>query len=402
MAGDTIAVRLGLVTIEQLRVRSLTDNTGRFSLSRVPAGSHMLVARAMGYASDSVEVDVPAGGTATVRLELRVAAILLSEIVVEGVSRGPELAIEAPAAVSRVSESIQVDYGPTGQVPQALMRLPGVDAVQSGVNDWSVNTRGFNTTNTRRLVVLMDGRDLSLAFLGSQEWPALSVPLADLRGLEMIRGPGSALYGPNAFSGVLNLTTPSAREVEGTKVELVGGQLETFQADVRHATVFGDERFGLRVHGGYVRSDTWARSRTNLGDLEAEYGGIGGVTPIVPPAPGYELIPLRGQQTGAALGVPASATGNRDPVTRTYGGARLDYYAPGGGLLTTEMGWSRNENESSVTGAGRFQIGSADRPWARVAWNGGSLKASYYYSGRLSDAQVEQLVDWVLSLSNRD
>ena len=75
-------------------------------------------------------------------------------------------------------------------------------------------------------------------------------PLEDIGRMEMVRGPGSALYGANAFSGVVNITTPTAREVVGTKLTLAGGELETFRGDFRHAGVFGGDRFGYRLNGG--------------------------------------------------------------------------------------------------------------------------------------------------------
>ena len=85
----------------------------------------------------------------------------------------------------------------------ALQSVPGVDVVQSGVNDFNVNARGFNSSLNRRVLVLQDGRDLAIAFLGSQEWNGMTQPLEDLGKVEMVRGPGSALYGANAFSGVV-------------------------------------------------------------------------------------------------------------------------------------------------------------------------------------------------------
>ena len=157
----------------------------------------------------------------------------------------------------------------------ALQSVPGVDIVQSGVNDFNVNARGFNSTLNRRVLTLQDGRDLAIAFLGSQEWNGLTQPLDELGKVEMVRGPGSALYGANAFSGVINITTPEAREVLGNKFTIAGGELESFRADGRHASLLADGRIGLRLNGGYNQSDTWSRSRT-LTDgtsLQQEYDG---------------------------------------------------------------------------------------------------------------------------------
>jgi hypothetical protein len=61
---------------------------------------------------------------------------------------------------------------------------------------------------------------------------------------------------------VINIVTPEAREVAGTKLTLAGGELESLRGDLRHAGVFGGDRFGYRINGGYNRSDTYSRSRT--------------------------------------------------------------------------------------------------------------------------------------------
>ena len=139
---------------------------------------------------------------------LEPVASALTEIVVEGASRGPERIVEAPAAISVVPQEVLQNMSITGQAPLALQSVPGADVVQSGVNDFNVNARGFNSSLNRRVLVLQDGRDLAIAFLGSQEWNGMTQPLEDLGSLEMVRGPGSALYGANAFSGVVNITTP--------------------------------------------------------------------------------------------------------------------------------------------------------------------------------------------------
>ncbi len=259
-AADGSPLRGILVSVQGSGIAGVTDASGRYTLSRVPAGSQVIIVRWLGYRPRQDGVTVIANQSVTLDVALETQPVALSEVVVEGVSRAPERVVEAPAAVSVVEPTVARDLAVTGQAPLAVAKLPGADVVQSGVNDFNVNARGFNSSLNRRVLVLQDGRDLALAFLGSQEWPALSASLDDLGRIEMVRGPGSALYGANAFSGVLNIQTPTAREMVGTKLLLAGGELSTFRGDLRHAGVSPDGRFGYKFSAGYNRSDTWTRA----------------------------------------------------------------------------------------------------------------------------------------------
>jgi outer membrane receptor protein involved in Fe transport len=305
-------------------------------------------------------------------------------LVVSAASRAPERIVEAPAAISVVEPQVLQNTSITGQAPLALQRVPGVDIVQSGVNDFNVNARGFNSTLNRRVLVLQDGRDLSIAFLGAQEWNGMVQPLEDVARLEMVRGPGSALYGANAFSGVINIITPDAREVAGTKLTLGGGELETFRADLRQAGVFGGDRFGYRFNVGYNRSDTYSRTRTlNDGSsLQQEYDPA----TDEPVGPARELTPLSGQTKDAVTGAPV---GDRDPLQNAYGSGRLDFYLNNGSVLSADGGAARVQNEVFVTGIGRVQVLKALKPYARVALAADRYNVFAFWNSRTSlDPQV--------------
>ena len=272
----------------------------------------------------------------------------------------------------------------TGQAPLALQAVPGVDVVQSGVNDFNVNARGFNSSLNRRVLVLQDGRDLAIAFLGSQEWNGLTQPLEDLGKVEMVRGPGSALYGANAFSGVLNITTPDgARGARHQADAARGGELETFRADVRHAGVLADGRFGYRVNGGYNRSDTWTRGPapcSNGTSLQEEY------------ADGHRRAGARsrwrrsrstGQTVDPLAGDGLSATATRSRTST----------APAGWTTTSttarccrvDGGAAQVENEIFVTGIGRVQVDKAIKPYARAGAGAPTAStSSAYWNSRTS------------------
>ena len=366
------------VTVAGTGQSTVTGTDGKYTLRRVPVGPQTVVFRWLGYRPAEVQVTVEPGATVTADAALEAVTISLGEIVVEGASRAPERITEAPAAISVVPQDVLQNASVTGQAPLALQSVPGVDITQSGVNDFNVNARGFNSTLNRRVLVLQDGRDLAIAFLGSQEWAGLTQPLEDLGKVEMVRGPGSALYGANAFSGVVNITTPTAREILGNRLTLAAGELESFRADGRHASVFADGRLGIRLNGGYNRSDTYSRTRTRLDgtSLQEEYDPA---TDEPVPA-NREVLPLNGQTTDAT----GNAVGDREPLQNIYGAGRADYYLDNGSVLSVDGGASRVENEIFVTGIGRVQVRKAIKPYVRAAWAADRFNVFGFWNSRTS------------------
>ncbi len=366
-----------VVAVQGLGISVATSATGRYVLRRVPAGPQRLEFRRIGYAVRQVTVPVTAGTTATADVVLDPEPIELGTVLVEGVSRAPDRMIDAPAAVDVVQPATAEPLSITGQVPLALAHVPGLDVTQSGVNDFNVNARGFNTNLSRKMLVLQDGRDLATALVIQETWGALSEPLEDFGRIEVIRGPGSALYGANAYNGVINITTPAARDVVGTKLTLGGGELGTARADLRQAGVWLHGRLGYRMNLGYTRSDDWTRSRTakDSSDWKQEYAPA---TATPPTNPGPERLALFGQTIDAATG---QALGTPDPLVTVYGSARVDYYGANRSMVTLEGGAAREDNPVFIVGTGRNQARRLVRPWARLAWDRGGSGVSAWYSG---------------------
>src|SRR3954454_14740946 len=308
-AGEGSPLPSVSVTVQSTGLSTITGPDGRYTLRRVPEGAQTIVFRWLGYKPMEIRTTVEADRTSTVYAAMEPVPVALTEMVVSTASRAPERIVEAPAAISVVPPQVLENTSITGQAALALQTMPGVDVVQSGVNDFNVNARGFNSSLNRRVLVLQDGRDLSIAFLGAQEWNGMVLPLEDIGRLEVVRGPGSALYGANAFSGVINIITPDAREIAGTKLTLAGGELETFRGDFRQAGVFGGDRFGYRLNVGGMKSDTYTRSRT-LNDgtsLQKEYADATdepvGLTREATPLTGQSVDPVTGEPLGDRAGL---------------------------------------------------------------------------------------------------
>ncbi len=328
-----------------------TDVDGTYEIRNLDPGTYSLIARLVGHETLEVTgIVVTAGGTTVRNFVMSDASVQMSEMTVYGASRRAERITEAPAAISTITpKDIQLGAA-SGQLPRLLEMEPGVDIVQSGVQDFNINTRGFNSSLNRRLLVLMDGRDLAVAFLGSQEWYGLPIPLDDISTLELVRGPGSALYGPNAFNGVINITTPAPRDVLGTKMSYSWGELGMQRADVRHALEIG-ENFSVKANIGRVQSGTWSKARVGTGPFE--YPGLS----------------------------PEGRRLNDDDVSSTYFSGRVDY-TMGSDVLTGEGGFSEVQNEVLITGIGRVQVGKAHKPWGRLNYSTPNINVMLWAQGR--------------------
>ncbi len=339
-----------------------TDNLGMYTIKNLDPGSYTLVFSGIGYETKEISgAEVREGETTTINAEVAQAAVSMAEVSVYGASLRRERITEAPAAVSVIETQDLKLNSNHGQLPRMLEKEPGVDIVQSGIQDFNINTRGFNSSLNRRLLVLMDGRDMAIAFLGAQEWNGLSIPIEDIARMELVRGPGSALYGPNAFNGVINIGTPAPKDILGTKISLSVGNLDMIRNDFRHADVI-DENWSYKANIGRVQSLSWSQSRT-AADTNAfgefEYPGL---------KSNREIRPLHENAI----------------VSTTYGSARVDYNFTSGGVALIEGGLSNVENELFVTGIGRVQVTKAQKPWGRLHYGSDRFNATFWTQGRNS------------------
>jgi iron complex outermembrane receptor protein len=183
--------------------------------------------------------------------------------------------------------------------------------------------------------------------------------------VELIRGPGSALYGANAFSGVLNMTTKLPKNSPGGRLMLSGGDLNTRRGDIRHAGGLGGEWY-YRVVGGYQQSDDYTRPRNAV----AEYSVLcaaAGATDCLP----REAVPLA-----------------RDEVNVKFAGLRADKHFENTNVLTLEGGYSTIEGPTFQTGIGRVQVTDTERPWVRANFNTRHWNFNTYYDARVAENQV--------------
>ncbi len=175
--------------------------------------------------------------------------------IVVSASKRPEKALNAPARVEVVGERA-IDERPAVSATEHLRSVPGIDIASTGLQSANVVARGFNNIFSGSLHALTDNRIAGV--------PSLRVNLLhfapsnneDIQRMEVVLGPGAALYGPNTANGILHIITRSPLDYQGTTFALAGGERDLFQGSFRTAHAFG-ENFGFKVSGQYLRGNEW-------------------------------------------------------------------------------------------------------------------------------------------------
>jgi len=338
---------------------ALTKSDGNYTVTDVPAGEHTLIISHIGKRTIVKEHIVVWEGktTSDVSFAMEVPETKFDEVVVYGASKRKEKITETPAAVTVITP-VEIQRAARGnQLGRALEGMTGVDVVQNGTTDFNVNTRGFNNSTNRRLLILVDGRDVALQQIGATEWNSFQLPLDEFSRIEMVRGPAAALYGANAFNGVLNMTSYSPREVLGSKVSFLAGDYKTMRFDARHAGAW--DALSYKITAGHSQSLNISRSRTLADTLSLEYPGLY--------PKNIEQQPLRDEDRNTFA---------------TYGTLRMDYDLNSDDRVLAEFGYTQFGDEVMLAGAGRIHVPKSEKPYARIAYNSNRFNIQTSYNAR--------------------
>lgn len=170
------------------------------------------------------------------------------DTIVVTASRAEQRLHDVPAAMSVITAE-DIEAFPADNYGDLLRNVPGTNVAQFGARDVQITTRGATSSLASNNLVLMDNRTLYLDFFGFVMWDFVPVDPKEIKQLEVVRGPGSAVWGANAMNGVVNLITKSPREMVGTTVTLGAGQFETLLGSVTHAGVNG--KLGYKISAAY-------------------------------------------------------------------------------------------------------------------------------------------------------
>ncbi len=187
--------------------------------------------------------------------QVRDTALYLQEETVSIASRYEQPISQAPSDVYVITDE-DIKYSGATDVPTLLRRVPGFEVMQTNAIDFNVSVRGDNQLLANKLLILVDGRSIYIDQSGQVLWKFLPVALMEIKRIEVLKGPASAVYGFNAFDGVVNIITKSPEEIRGTTVQMAGGELGTILTTGTHAGTGGN--WGYRVSGEHEQSQRWS------------------------------------------------------------------------------------------------------------------------------------------------
>lgn len=170
----------------------------------------------------------------------------LSQIEVTTPSKEPESAFRSPVAIYVITGDDIRRSGATS-IPEALRLAPGVEVERIDSGRWSIGIRGFGTRLTRSVLVLIDGRTVYTTLFAGTYWEAQDTDMQDIDRIEVIRGPGGVIWGPNAVDGVINVITKSSKDTQGLLVTARGGNVDLGGANIRYGGGNGRD-FTYRVY----------------------------------------------------------------------------------------------------------------------------------------------------------
>jgi iron complex outermembrane receptor protein len=193
----------------------------------------------------------------------------LGEIEVATYSKMPSQLLDTPAAVYVIT-SEQIRRSGATSIADALRLAPGVEVGRYSSDSWAVGIRGLENDFSKSVLVLIDGRNVYTPLLAGVYWDVQDVPLDDIDRIEVIRGPGGTVWGPNAGNGVINIITKNSRDTHGVTADALVGNEDQFVGDVRYGASARRSDYRLfgrgfarhhEYHSNGINDDNWHQER---------------------------------------------------------------------------------------------------------------------------------------------
>lgn len=235
---------------------AITDLDGKFEIATNELPPYTLLVNYVGYVVQEIEVK---SLDQELKFRLSTDQVLLEEAQVIG-SRISEKQKQAPLTVESM-DVIAIREAPTSDFYEGLGALKGVDMTSASLGFKVINMRGFNSTSPVRSLQLIDGVDNQSPGLNFSLGNFLGCSELDVMKVDLIVGASSAYYGPNAFNGVISMTTKDPFQFRGLSVMAKTGERSLFETAIRYAHVLkgasGRERWAFKLNMCYFQAQDW-------------------------------------------------------------------------------------------------------------------------------------------------
>jgi iron complex outermembrane receptor protein len=306
------------VLIKSTYIGTSTNSTGEFVLSAPGTAFPLTLSVSyLGYETQQVILQNRSDQVMVTLIPDRAAA----KQVIVAASRKEENILQAPVTVEKVTQA-QISQLTQPDLLNGLTRLKGIDVNVNSMLNNSISTRGFNSASSERLIQLVDYVDIQSPSLSAGSGNSLGLPDIDVASVEVLYGPSSALYGANAFNGVVLLNSRDAFTDQGLDVRLRGGQRDYFDGQFRYAQRLGS-RWAIKLTGSYLTAKDWIAENYDA----QKTSGLVVVNNPAGSGLGYDAVNRYGD---------VGFTFSRDPTSPTYGGAL-------GGRTVFMPGWTERE-----------------------------------------------------------
>jgi len=181
-------------------------------------------------------------------------AIFAEEEMVMTASRYLQPVSQSPSTITVITADEIRESGVTN-IPDILRRVPGLEIMQTSVAEFNVGIRGENKLHSNKILVMIDGRTVHEDYQNHTFWTAFPIELEEIKQIEIIRGPGSSIWGANAFNGVVNIITKKPEDTSGISVSAITGEESMSMGSLVHYS--GTGRMDYKVSIGYHRADTF-------------------------------------------------------------------------------------------------------------------------------------------------
>lgn len=366
---------------------TITDVEGNFNLDVKSPPPVSLIISSVGY--ERIELDIDQASVSNLKVEMTESFMLGQEVVVSA-SRVEENILQSPVSIEKM-DILAVQNTASDSYYKAIANLKGVDVASSSINFQIINARGFGSTGNTRFVQLIDGMDTQA--------PALNFPIGNLNGpseldvesVEMIPGASSALYGPNAFNGILLINSKNPFEYQGLSafaklgVNHIGSDADhaaspMYEGSLRYAKAFNN-KFAFKVNVSYSKAEDW--HGTSSFDRNSSFTPEG-----FPYNPGSDRLHYMGDEASLNMNILrfSRTTDPSDPGWQTLASSGPGVFAPGvtawryaqNGFLPSHVISAPAYEESKIVdyGAENFKVNAG--LYYRLNDN---LELSYLYNG---------------------